>query len=62
MVTVQEIRTLLERIEFPATKAAILEDLLRNHAPESVLVRVREIPEHRYGSVDSVVDTLRRLE
>jgi hypothetical protein len=62
MVTLQKIRELLERVAFPTTKDEILATLTRLDAPAQVIERVQTLPEYRYGSVDSVLDTLRRQE
>jgi len=62
MVTIQQIRTVLERVAFPAEKAEILMTLHRLEAPPEMIERVQHIPEYRYGSVDTVLDALRGLE
>ena len=62
MLTLPEMHTLLERISYPATPQELAEALQRLQAPEEAVVRVRALPEHRYGSVDAVMDALRGME
>lgn len=62
MPTLQEMRTMLERLEFPADKADMLHMLTLMDAPASVLETIRTLPDHRYGSVDTVMDALRGEE
>ena len=46
----------------PATPEEIAAALERGGVSEDALARVRTLPEHRYGSVDAVMDALRGLE
>jgi len=59
MVTLQEIRVLLQRVDYPATREEVLAAAERRGAPAAVTQRLRALPEHRYGSVDAVMDALR---
>lgn len=62
MLTLPEMRTLLQRATYPATPRELAEELQRMQAPEEAVARVRALPEHRYGSVDAVMDALRGME
>ena len=60
--TLEQLHTVLMRITFPSSKEEILEQLRRLGEMDEVLERLRSLPEHFYGSVDTVMDTLRGLE
>ena len=62
MVTMQVIHTLLQRVNFPARKDDIIEQMRGMDAPEAVIDRLRQLPENYYGSTDSVMDALRGQE
>ncbi|MHB9110971.1 MAG: DUF2795 domain-containing protein [Armatimonadota bacterium] len=62
MLTLPEMHTLLQRISYPATPRELADELRELQAPEEAIERVRTLPEHRYGSVDSVMDALRGME
>ena len=62
MLTIQDMHTLLQRVTYPATPPELAEELRRAGAPEEAIARVLQLPEHRYGSVDAVVDALRGSE
>lgn len=62
MVTLHEIHTLLARVDYPATKAMILDSLRAQEASDDVLRRVQALPEHYYGSANTVMDALQQLE
>lgn len=61
-ISVPELHTWLVRLTYPATREQLLDQLRLADAPEAALVRVRTLPEHRYGSVDAVIDALRMEE
>jgi len=58
----EEVHTLLQRIEYPTTKEDILTQLRIMDAPDDVINRVMLIPEYRYGSVNTVMDAVQNLE
>jgi len=54
--------TVLMRITFPSSKEEILDQVRHLGATDEMLERLRSLPEHFYGSVDTVIDALRGLE
>jgi hypothetical protein len=62
MVTLHEIHDILTHIDFPATKADLIHQATAREAPPPVIARLRELPEFYYGSVNTVMDTLRGEE
>ena len=62
MITLHQIHALLVRMEFPATKAELLEQAMKMGAPSAALQRLRGLPDYFYGSVDTVMDALKGEE
>lgn len=62
MPALEEIHTVLQRLEFPATKEELIDQARRRDAPVWMLDRLHALPEHRYGSVDTVMDALRHRD
>ncbi len=61
-ITLSEMHALLIRVEYPATRDEIAAALTRGGASAEAIARVRALPEHRYGSTDTVMEALRNLE
>ena len=61
MLTLPEMRTVLQQVAYPATREEILLTLAAQDMPEEFLTRLRKLPEYRYGSVDTVMDALRGM-
>ena len=59
MLTLPEIRTVLMRVAFPATPEEMIRTATVEQAPDELLARLRTLPQHRYGSLDAVIDALR---
>lgn len=62
MVKLEEIHDILMRMTFPATRESLIEQAVHMEASDAVLQRLRALPEHYYGSADTVMDALRGLE
>lgn len=62
MLTLQEMRTILARAYYPASKAELIRFVRAEGYPEDVVRRLETIPEYEYGSVDTVMDALRDLD
>ena len=62
MITLQQMHALLVRMEFPATRAELLEQAMKMGAPSAALQRLRALPDYFYGSVDTVMDALHGME
>ncbi|MHB9134624.1 MAG: DUF2795 domain-containing protein [Armatimonadota bacterium] len=61
-LTLEDMHTILQRLEYPATREDLIDMAARTQAPQEAIDRLRTLPEYRYGSVDSVMDALRGLE
>ncbi len=61
MITLPQLRSILEHVAFPATKAEIVETARRLDESDEAIARLQTLPEYRYGSVDTVLDALRHL-
>lgn len=61
MLTLMEIRAVLQRADYPATREDLIAQVRRMEGPEEIISRLRTLPEHRYGSTDTVLDALRDL-
>ncbi|HOF89526.1 MAG TPA: DUF2795 domain-containing protein [Armatimonadota bacterium] len=62
MITLQEINTIITRAIYPARKDELIAFVRREGYPEEVARRLETLPEHYYGSADSVMDALRALD
>lgn len=62
MAVLHELHTILQRLDYPLTREEIIAAVRDAHVPEEHLRRVQSLPEHMYGSVDSVMDALRGLD
>jgi hypothetical protein len=62
VLTLQDIRTILLRATYPASKQELIDHVRRGNYPEEVEAHVQALPEAMYGSVDTVMDLLRNLE
>ncbi|OPZ85227.1 MAG: hypothetical protein BWY76_01498 [bacterium ADurb.Bin429] len=62
MMTLQEIHTIIMRASYPASKEELIAFVRREGYPEDALRRLETLPEHYYGSADSVMDALRTLD
>lgn len=61
MAKLQEIHDILMRVTFPSTKEEIIDQVVRQGVSQDVVEHLQTLPEHFYGSVDTVLDTLRDL-
>lgn len=61
MARLEEIREVILHFDFPASKEQIIEMASKAEAPDDVMERLQCIPEYYYGSVNSVMETLRDL-
>lgn len=59
MVTLPEMHAVLQRLVYPATRDELLTAARKLEVSEAVIARLETLPEHRYGSVNTVMDTLR---
>lgn len=59
MVTLQELHEILANFDYPATRDDLLAAARAHDVPDEVLIRLHHLPEHYYGSVNTVMDTLR---
>ncbi len=57
-ITLHEIHAILMRADYPASKRELIAFVHTEGYPEEVARRLEAIPEHEYGSVDTVMDTL----
>ena len=62
MITLQDINTIIMRASYPASKEDLIAFVRREGYPEEVARRLEVIPEHEYGSADTVMDALRGLD
>lgn len=62
MVTLPELHNIVTRFTFPSTKDELIEQAKKRQVSQEVLDRLQQLPEHYYGSVDTVIDTLRGLD
>ncbi len=62
MITLHDIRAIIARIIYPASKDEILFFVRKEGYPDEVAQRLERLPETLYGSADSVIDILRDLD
>ncbi|MHB9023229.1 MAG: DUF2795 domain-containing protein [Armatimonadota bacterium] len=62
MPVLEEIHVVLVRLTFPSTREQLIEQARDIGVPERIIERLRTLPEHMYGSTDTVMDALRGLE
>ncbi len=62
MLTLQDIRSILLRAAYPASKQELIDYIRRDGYPHEVAERLEVLPEHEYGSVDTVIDTMRMMK
>ena len=61
-VTAAEVRSVLEDVDFPASKEALLDAAFRAGAGSDVLDALRALPMEDYGNVDQVVRSVETAE
>jgi len=62
MLTLQMVHDILCRLDFPASREELIDNARAIEAPAEVLARLRTLPEHYYGSVNTVMDALQHQE
>jgi len=61
MTIIEGIHDYLTQFEFPLPKEAIVERAVREHMPSEYIELLNTLPEHYYGSVNTVIDALHNM-